>query len=56
MGGNIRGNKSFTALIESLSLSAALSRQGKCLFTTWPLWESFFYRLFNVIKLRDTII
>lgn len=56
-GGKISGeNKPFAALIESLSLAAALSRQGKCLFTTWPLWESFFYQLFNVIKLGDKII
>ncbi len=56
-GGEISGeNKPFAALIESLSLAAALSRQGECLFTTWPLWESFFYQLFNVIKLGDKII
>lgn len=43
-------NKPFAALIESLSLAAARSCQGECLFTTQPLWESVFYQLFNVSK------
>lgn len=50
-GGVSGENKPFAALIESLSLAAAHSCQGKCLFTTRPLWESFFYQLVNVIKL-----
>lgn len=49
-------NKHAAALIESPDLDASHSCQGECLFTTWPLWESFFYPLLNVIKLGDKII
>lgn len=57
VGGAVSGeNKPFAALIESLSLAAARPCQGKCLFTARPLWELFFYQLFNVIKLGDKII
>lgn len=49
-------NKHAAALKESPALDASRSCQEKCLFTTWPLWESFFYPLLNVIKLGDKII
>lgn len=56
-GGEISGeNKPFAALIESLSLSIAAVLSRKCLFTTWPLWESFIKdNLISISKIQTGI-
>lgn len=56
-GGGISGeNKPFAALIESLSLSIAAALSRKCLFTTWPLWESFIKdNLISISKIQTGI-
>ena len=49
-------NKPFAALIESLTLAAALSRQGNCLFTIWPfLGVTFLRYLISISRIEPGI-